>query len=260
MIKMKKRKYIGIIIAVCLIISGFAIILEYCHKSTKQDMKDEAIAEALTIRTEPWTETEQSEKVPQKIDFQALWNINSDAYAYIDIPDTGIYYPILQSTSQEEDYYLNVTLDNTEGLPGSLYTQKVNSKEFDDWNTIIYGHEMLDGTYFGSLYKYKEKDYFDSHKDIYIYLQEKRLQYQIIAEVVFDDRHIPSSYDMQNPQSSVVRFMDDLKSTGDEENQFAEDCNVDENDKLLVLSTCIGERADKRRLIVAKLIEEREIE
>ena len=52
------------------------------------------VAEALTIENDSWTHKPQSEKVPQRIDFQSLWEINSDAYTYIDILDTEIYYPM----------------------------------------------------------------------------------------------------------------------------------------------------------------------
>lgn len=66
----------------------------WCQEINNKKTKDKVVAEALTIENDSWTHKPQSEKVPQKIDFQSLWEINSDAYTYIDIPDTEIYYPM----------------------------------------------------------------------------------------------------------------------------------------------------------------------
>ncbi len=145
------------------------------------------------ITTAPFMPIKQSETaarsaltecVPQKIDFKAWQNVNPDVYAYIEIPGTTISYPVLQSSTQEEDYYLNTTVEKKAGLPGSIYTRMINDRNFTDPNTIIYGHDMADGSYFGSLKAYVDRSFFDSHRDIYIYLPNWQLHYQVIAEVV----------------------------------------------------------------------------
>ena len=45
-------------------------------------------------------------------------------------------------------YYLNHTIEGQEGYPGSIYTENWNTKEFTDFNTVIYGHDMKDGSMF----------------------------------------------------------------------------------------------------------------
>lgn len=66
------------------------------------------------------------------VDFPALWAVNPDCYAYIEIPDTVVSYPILQSTIQEEDYYLDTTFEGASGYPGSIYTQMVSETDFSE--------------------------------------------------------------------------------------------------------------------------------
>ena len=66
----------------------------WCQEINNKKTKDKVVAEALTIENDSWIHESQSEKMPQKIDFQSLWEINSDAYTYIDILDTEIYYPM----------------------------------------------------------------------------------------------------------------------------------------------------------------------
>ena len=93
------------------------------------------------------------------IDFDALWETNKDVYAWITIPGTVIDYPILQHET-DDSYYLNYTIDGVEGYPGCIYTERVNSKEFTDNNTVIYGHNMRNGTMFTDLHKFRDADFF----------------------------------------------------------------------------------------------------
>jgi len=199
------------------------------------------------------------ETVPQKIDFQSLWAVNPDAYAFIEIPGTQVNYPVMQSSTQEEDYYLNVTFEGVAALPGSIYSRMVNAKDFSDPITVIYGHDMLDGSYFGDLKNYIDRNFFDTYRDMYIYLPERQLHYQIIAEVVYGDMLISDSHDLKIPES-VITFVDELKGIQEAQNQYAEDMTVTSEDRLVALSTCIGDRPSNRRLVVAKLVDEKLIE
>ena len=199
------------------------------------------------------------ETVPQKIDFQGLWAVNPDAYAFIEIPGTQVNYPVMQSSTQEEDYYLNVTFEGVAALPGSIYSRMVNAKDFSDPITVIYGHDMLDGSYFGDLKNYIDRNFFDTYRDMYIYLPERQLHYQIIAEVVYGDMLISDSHDLKIPES-VITFVDELKGIQEAQNQYAEDMTVTSEDRLVALSTCIGDRPSNRRLVVAKLVDEKLIE
>ena len=82
---------------------------------------------------EPVEEPEpQPEPVEIPVDFAALKAQNPDVYAYIEIPGTQVSYPILQSADGSVDY-LNTTLQRTAGLPGSIYTENINSQEFTDF-------------------------------------------------------------------------------------------------------------------------------
>ena len=141
------------ILAAALCVIGVVIGIGFMK--LKDDKPEEpvkkAAAESIKIE-EPEVQPEPEpvlETVPQKIDFQGLWAINPDAYAFIEIPGTQVNYPVMQSSTQEEDYYLNVTFEGVAALPGSIYSRMVNAKDFTDPITVIYGHDMLDGSYSG---------------------------------------------------------------------------------------------------------------
>lgn len=245
---------IGVVIGIGLLKSNDTKDKEPVKKEETTSISIDENKQAPEPEPEPVLET-----VPQKIDFQGLWAVNPDAYAFIEIPGTQVNYPVMQSSTQEEDYYLNVTFEGVAALPGSIYSRMVNAKDFSDPITVIYGHDMLDGSYFGDLKNYVDRNFFDTYRDMYIYLPERQLHYQIIAEVVYGDMLISDSHDLKIPES-VITFVDELKGIQEAQNQYAEDMTVTSQDRLVALSTCIGDRPSNRRLVVAKLVDEKLIE
>ncbi len=193
-------------------------------------------------------EDNENKKADIPIDFEELWAVNSDVFAYIEIPGTRVSYPVLQSADGSVDY-LNTTLEKTEGLPGSIYTENINSRDFRENNTVIYGHDMNDGSMFGTLHDYDDEDFFKEHTEINIYLPDEAIRYHVYAAVVFDDRYIPKSYNFDT-LSERVRFIDDLKNFGEQPAYFNEEFAPTDRDSMITLSTCIGDQPSNRWLII----------
>ena len=260
------------LIALLLILAGCAILAGLGIRSHLAKKRAAALAEEVRVETPtptPVAKTETPtptptptpaitavpvEKVDQPIDFATLQEKNKDCYAYLEIPDTVVSYPILQSSTQPEDYYLDVTFEGVAGLPGSIYTQKYSGKDFSIPNTVIYGHDMLDGSFFGSLGRYKEREYFDAHKTFYIYTPDKRFTYRVVAESVVNDDNISYLYDTE-----AIKTPEDFwKYINNEEpeNLFEEGFKPKKDDLFVTLSTCIGPRPNNRRIIVGVLEKE----
>lgn len=249
-----------VVLVLALSIFGVIIALGF-QKSNDKAAEVEKKPEPVPVKQveAPVEEPPAVETVAPKIDFQGLWAINPDAYAFIEIPGTQVNYPVMQSSTQEEDYYLNVTFEGVAALPGSIYTRMINAKDFSDPLTVIYGHDMLDGSYFGDLKNYIDRAFFDTYRDLFIYLPDRQLQYQIIAEIVHDDSLISNAHDLKDP-NSVPAFIQESMGIQEAQNQFAEDMNVTPEDRLIILSTCIGDRPNNRRLVIAKFVNEKYIE
>ena len=113
---------------------------------------------------------------------------------------------------------------------------------------------MRDGSYFGGLDRYADRDYFESHRTVFVWLPKKRLEYDIIAEVRFDNRLIPYYFDIASAQS-MMDFWTECHN-GAQDNVFANDVSeLTSEDRLLILSTCTGNEAT-RRLVIARFVEE----
>lgn len=183
------------------------------------------------------------------VDFSYLSKLNSDIYSWIDIPDSSISYPVLQDEKGDDEYYLNHNLDKTRGYPGVIYSHNVNKKDYSDAVTILYGHNMRNGSMFGELLRYKDSEYFDSHSDIYIYTSEGVKHYKIYAALTYDDSYIMSSYNDFKMESDVLAFYSDSMNRASNKNYSY---NVNGDSKILVLSTC--EKDDTERFLVEAVL------
>ena len=185
------------------------------------------------------------------VDFAGMWEINKDVYAWITVPGTVIDYPILQHAT-DNTYYLNYNIDGSYGYPGCIYTENLNSKDFTDNNTVIYGHNMKNGSMFSGLHKFEDASFFEENTKVYIYTPEKEYTYTIFAAYIYDDRHLLYSFDFANEQVYAT-YLEDIQNMRSMNAQLREDITVTAEDKIITLVTCIGNQPDKRLLVQAVL-------
>ena len=189
--------------------------------------------------------------VETPVDFEELKSVNSDVYAWISIPNANVDYPILQNKT-EKSFYLTHNMYKEKSSYGTIYTQPYNSKDFSDYNTIIYGHNMKNGTMFGSLKRYRDKTFFDANQYIEIYLPGRILKYRVFAAYTFDDRHILMSFDFSDEAERQL-YLDTIYGFKSLSNHFREDMTVDTDDKIITLSTCTA-RDEERFLVQGVLV------
>lgn len=187
------------------------------------------------------------------MDFTALQaEQNADIYAWISIPDTRIDYPVLQHPS-DDTYYLNYNLDGTKGYPGCIYTERENAKDFSDFNTVIYGHNMKNGAMFHDLHLYEDESFLPDHPYVYIYTSDRVLRYRIYAAYRYDDRHLLYSFDYatEEGRNGYLRETGNIRSlTALRDDQV----EVTAQDNIITLSTCVGSQAENRYLVQAVLV------
>lgn len=262
--KGKKKKLIwavaGIIIVAAVILCAFLgnyLVKEKERQEAeaRKNMTYEEIASQVSADTASEPDAESSYQSP--VNFEELQELNPDAYAWIKIPGTNIDYPIMQKADGDQSYYLNTTMTGLEGFPGSIYTENYNAKDFQDANTLIYGHDLQDGTMFTQLHKYADRNFMAENPYVYIYTPEKMLKYQIYAAVVFDDRHIMMNFDFNNPDS-YQQFLNETLELRDMQSVIDTNVPVNNQSKIITMSTCIAERPENRWLVEAVLIDETE--
>lgn len=187
---------------------------------------------------------ENREDFPEmEVDFKALREKNPDTVGWLYVGSCGISYPILQG--EDNDYYMNHTFEGTVNPSGAIIMDYRDDKYLKDWNTFIYGHNMKNGSMFGSLKKLlNDETLYDSDPYIYVYLPGYIYRYKIF------------SYYKDKPDSKMYWTADTLQ----EYRQYIRDAlslsvrdlgvETSEENNMVTLVTCSGSGAGKMRFFV----------
>ena len=211
MIKSEKKKILSALLVIAFGVSVFlaGYYGEYAGDTISPaatlDLSQDSVADEVKYRDE-------SGEI--KIDFELLQAQNPDIYAWITVPGTGIDYPVLQKSGTEDiydNYYLDHKADLSEGLPGAIYTQPVNSRDFKDSVTVLYGHNMKNGGMFSSLHEFEDSKFFEENRQVIIYTPDDTFIYEIFAAADFSDVLIPYEYDFTE-DSEIRRYLEDVES------------------------------------------------
>lgn len=218
------------------------------------EQTDEPASEQDEQELESETNSEP-EPYESPVDFEALWTINTDVYAWLDIPGTEISYPILQST-EADDYYLRRNIERESDSNGVIWTEgSYNGTDFTDPLTVIYGHNMNNGKMFGTLQSvYSSQEALEEHSEIVIYLPDMELHFTVFAAVPYDNRHILYNYDFTNKRTFRL-FFQEILSVRAIQAVYAEDAAVSSNERTIILSTCLNGNRSNRFLVCGKLAE-----
>ena len=241
----KRKAVIGVLIAVACAAGGTGVYMLNSQRQAQrdlEDLRDQVVTEADPAETAAGTEAE-SEPYVSPVDFEQLQLTNPDVYAWITVPGTVIDYPVVQARD-DMDFYLHRAWDRSSSYSGSVFSEPGRSKELTDSVTILYGHNMADGSMFGTLKRYRDENYRDEHREICLYTADGAYTYEVFAAVVYDDRLITAAYDLDT-QEGVQDFLDSLAATRNLNSWVADDVTVTPEDRVLVLSTCTNSSSER---------------
>ena len=183
------------------------------------------------------------------MDLEALREVNEDVIGWIQIPDTAVTYPLLQWT--DNDFYLHHTWQQHKNGAGSIFMDYQSAPDFSDFNTIIYGHNMRNGTMFSSLRSYAVPGYWEKHPYFYIRSDAGVARYDIFAiqSVSTDSIIYGLGIDTTQRKQQFLRFAADysLVDTG---------LMPTTADSIVTLSTCTGNGHAHRWVVIGMLNEE----
>lgn len=195
------------------------------------------------------TETEKNERgetivrsypvMVNPVDFDGLHEVNEDIIGWLRVNALDISYPIAQST--DNDYYLHRTFEKVENFAGCIFMEYQNSSDFSDKNTIIYGHNMKNGSMFGTLRKFYEEGVYEKAPYFWIYTPDKIYRYDIFScgEVEATGRAYQITF---ADDDDFLNYIDEafLRSVVDNS-----EIEMDAEDKIVTLSTCTGNEATR---------------
>ena len=182
----------------------------------------------------------------ESLDLSALQAVNPDVVGWIRIPDTRVDYPLMQG--QDNDYYLTHTWDGQENSVGSIFLEHRNHMDFTDFNTIVYGHNMNDGSMFAALPRFATTWYYERHPYVYILTASGVLRYEVFASYRASVEGSTYGLSFQQDMTKVNFLTDAVKNS-----QLTTDIQPALTDRILTLSTCSGVGYSNRWVVHARL-------
>lgn len=222
---------------------GFLTYQQIIQPSCQSSELDDYKADSTVVSS-------QEVKLDIPVDFDKLKKANKDIYAWIVVPGTQVDYPVLQHKSNNA-YYLNRTINKKWSAYGSIFTEDYNNKDFNDFNTLVYGHNMKNGTMFGDLKKFRDAEFFKENRYITVYMENRILKYEIFAACSWDNKHILANRNFSLEQNRTS-YLEEIFAVRDMNSQIAKDITVTAEDRVITLSTCMNNK--EKRFIVSGVL------
>ncbi len=213
-----------IIILVCLYFIGtstYKIINWYQDTRTAKEIKEEINKSIIKQDT------------TYQIDFNNLKKQNSDTVAYLRVNNTNIDYIVVKG--KDNDFYLNHDFNKNYNIAGWVFATYQNEMDETDKNIVIFGHNMRDGSMFGTLKNILKNKWYNNEKNLTIKLITEKggYNYQIfsIYQIKPEDYYINTEFNNDNEYEQFLKTIEErsIKNFNIELNK---------NDQILTLSTC----------------------
>ena len=181
------------------------------------------------------------------IDWDKLRKINPEVVGWIYYKDTVIDYPIVKG--EDNDRYLWTLFDGSVGGFGTLFADAATEAPFRQFNTIVYGHHMKDGSMFAPLKQLKSSSYAKEHPQLELITPEGKFHLVIWAflnQPADSQIYVTNIHD-KTEREEYLKLIEDLAD-------YTTDVKVTADDRLVILSTCAYEYQDARYMVVGKMV------
>lgn len=234
---MRVRRVATNVIMICLalicLVSGFKVF------TLLKDYRDNrSVYDNLPGHDEGWT---------GDIDFDSLRAINPDIVGWLYWEDTPVDYPIVQG--EDNDKYLHTLFDGTYGFFGTLFVDSITEAPFRQFNTIVYGHHMKDGSMLAALRKLTDQNWCDEHPQLELVTPDGKYHLEIWA---FLNQPADSSVYTTNFHDADMQadYLGSVQSLA----AYTTDVSVSPDDMIVLLSTCVAAEGEARYIAVCKMV------
>ena len=247
----KKKKKSDVLLTIALIAAiavfcyaAFNLYHIYTEYKKGTDEYNQIEAMAVTGRDADSTEVAGPSaqiKPPIEVDFDKLKSVNEDVvgWIYVDaLPD--ISYPIVKG--KDNQTYLHQTYEKNYNFAGTIFVDYENSGDFSDCNTLVYGHNMKNGSMFGHLKKFREDDkLYKQDKYFWILTPERNYRYEIIS--AYTTGVNSDTYTLfKGPGEEFEKYLETIKGYSEIK---TDDTDLTIKDRIVTLSTCTGNESTR---------------
>ena len=272
----KLRKTLFVLLVGVFLFAGSMLVFRLidAHRNTERqelaeslaDIPPESVPAAQTPPTAPTTSTTPTDPIPgetgtpteedpldenvlrlQNWNLASLQTVNPDVIGWILLPGTQINHPLLHTT--DNSTYLHTAWDGSYSTSGSIFLETRSNPDFKDFNTIIYGHHMRNGSMFAPLMEYKNAEFLESHPYIYIATEDGIRKYTVFAAYeasVTSDTYRLVFRNTAQKQTALDSYL--------ERSVWDSPITPTVSDRILTLSTCTGTGRYETRWVVQAIL------
>ena len=245
-----RKKFIGIlcifaaaVLAAVLVFKYLSIFYDYenskelysdlQNKYTEENNADQPTLDALLTGIEH----RNKEFDPIDVDSEKLQDQNPDYIGWIYVPKTDISYPVVASADNSD--YLHADFNRAYSFPGTIFMDCQDTKGILNHHTILYGHNMNNGTMFAQIKSYRDQEFADEHPVFWFITPKYKLLYQVFSVCS------PSPFDRQQYGIDGIDYKSNAEfNTAIEQMKkssvIQSDKEVLDTDYIMSLSTCTG--------------------
>ena len=244
-----------IIGVVCLAVFGIISYKNAMEEKRSKDTMDQVRSMREVGIAQKVGSTEQNTKSTVTTSYDKLFETNEDMIGWLNISDTQIDYPVMQ-TPEDEEYYLHRDFFGEKDKNGCLLMDTDSDINRKGANLIIHGHNMRSGAMFGTLEEYKDSEYGTAHNLLNLYTREENREYQLIAvfysKVYSSNEHVFKFYQYfgASNEEEFNNFYNNIKQMS----LYDTGVEAQYGDEFLTLSTCAYHTKNGRFVVVAKRI------
>ncbi len=235
-----------LVCAIMFIYSLINIIMWFIENKKNNNIKEE-INKYVEINEVKLKDNE--EKTEYTIDFSKLKERNADTVAYLKVNNTNIDYVVVKGS--DNSYYLKHNFNKENNRAGWIFMDYHNKLDGNDKNIVIYGHNTLDGTMFGTLRNVVKPSWYENEENhiIKLVLENEVVTYQVFStySIKVEDYYINTIF---KDNDEFDTFIKTLKKRS----VYDYGVDVSGEDSILTLSTCTG-NGKSRMVLHAKLLD-----
>lgn len=245
------RIIIGILVVIILLCLGFVGLVLYEYYRT--DILYDGIIEDHVAHEEP--DVLEDDGFPKlDIDIEGLLEANPDFLCWLYYEDGNVDYPVVKEREDDINGWMHRAFDGTKNSAGTIFMPYDADSKFHDMNTFLYGHNMANGSIFGSL-KLIYRNPAENYKDPYFYIWTKdyeKIKYRVVSMYVINKDS--NMYAVPQTNDGYRDYFDSMMQAGsmsgfidftDKETEAIEGCSP-----IVTLSTCYGYAGTSNRLLV----------
>lgn len=186
---------------------------------------------------------EAKKDAPSGMDLSPLQEVNADVVGWIEIPGV-LSYPLLQGG--DNAWYLSHAWNSEENVAGAVFLDYRADAGLGEFNTLIYGHRMRNGTMFGSLKHYKDADFWQENPSVYLTNEDSTQRYDVYAAYEVELTAAAYQREFSGPEEKQ-----DFIQYGLERSVIDTGIMPTPEDTIITLSTCSGGGRDTRWIVQA---------